>query len=445
MGVLLQAFYWDCPREEGREFDWWDRVREEVPSLARAGFTSLWLPPAHKAANIGGPSMGYDPYDYYDLGEIDQKGSVPTWFGSRHDLDRLIARAHEAGMTLLADMVVNHNSGADGKERNPITGEMRWTRFNPGSGRFPRDWACFHPNDYESWDAGTFGDMPDLSHRNPYVFGEILNLARWLIEEVGFDGFRYDYVKGYGGTTVEAIQEYRYIRDGKPVHPYGVAEHWDTAAAIDRWIDVTNFSNTNPVDAFDFPLRETLKRLCDEWRFPLRELRTAETLLRIDPTTTVTFVENHDLRDPGRPIVHDKLLAYAFILTHEGYPCVFWKDYFREGLAMPGTPHGIEALVGVHERHAGGGTEILHADDDLYVMRRPGHGPQSGLVFVLNNRGDAWNGARVAAGRPGTALRPAAWWSATDGSRPHDRTVEEDGKADVWAPPRGYAVYVPAP
>lgn len=44
----------------------------------------------------------------------------------------------------------------------------------------------------------TFGDMPDLSHRNPHVYAEILNLMRWLIEEIGFDGFRYDFVKGYG-------------------------------------------------------------------------------------------------------------------------------------------------------------------------------------------------------------------------------------------------------
>lgn len=51
---------------DGREFEWWDFVRSKVPSLAAAGFTSLWLPPAHKAANISGPSMGYDPYDPYD-------------------------------------------------------------------------------------------------------------------------------------------------------------------------------------------------------------------------------------------------------------------------------------------------------------------------------------------------------------------------------------------
>ena len=78
MGVMLQAFFWDCPRVDKKEFQWWTYVRQQIPSLANAGFTSLWLPPVHKAANLAGPSMGYDPYDYYDLGEFDQKGSIPT-------------------------------------------------------------------------------------------------------------------------------------------------------------------------------------------------------------------------------------------------------------------------------------------------------------------------------------------------------------------------------
>jgi alpha-amylase len=61
MSAMMQAFYWNCPREDNREYDWWNYIREKIPSLAQAGFDSLWLPPAHKAANINGPSMGYDP------------------------------------------------------------------------------------------------------------------------------------------------------------------------------------------------------------------------------------------------------------------------------------------------------------------------------------------------------------------------------------------------
>jgi alpha-amylase len=443
MGVMLQAFYWDCPKEEQKEFQWWNFVRGKIPALAKTGFTCLWLPPAHKAANIFGPSMGYDPYDYYDLGEFDQKGTLPTWFGSKKDLLALISAAHKNGLEVIADMVINHNSGADAAEVNPLTGQSRWTRFTPKSGKFPRNWECFHPSMYESWDEGAFGDMPDLSHRNPYVYTEILKFARWLIEKVGFDGFRYDFVKGYGANTVTTIQEYRYMRAGQPFKPYGVAEFWDNARAIENWVDLTNFSNSNPVDAFDFPLRETLKALCDQFGFSLRSLTTAETVLRAQPQTTVTFVENHDLRDEGRPIVNDKLLAYSFILTHEGYPCVFWKDYYNYNLALESTPNGIAALVQAHEKFAGGATQVLYADDNLYIMQRSGYEDKPGLIYVLNNRGDAWNGAQVTTRWQNTSFVPVAWWGKTDHYRPYNQQTNADGSGQFYAAPRGFAVYAP--
>lgn len=443
MGVMMQAFYWDCPRRDGLEFQWWNAVRAKVPALAQTGFTSLWLPPVHKAANLGGPSMGYDPYDYYDLGEYDQKGSIPTWFGTKQDLLALIETAHAHGISLIADMVINHNSGADGQELNPISGQKRWTLFRPKSHKFLRNWECFHPNNYERWDESTFGDMPDLSHRNPYVFGEVINLARWLVEEIGFDGFRYDYVKGFSAGVVTALQEYRYLRNGQPFVPYGVAEHWGSASSSENWVNLTNFSNVNPVDAFDFSLREMLKALCDQYGFSLRNMLVWETLLGKQPHTTVTFVENHDLRDEGRPIVNDKLLAYSYILTHEGYPCVYWQDYYNFDLALEGTPNGIAALVKAHNSNAGGGTRVLYVDDDLYIMQRGGHENQPGLVYVLNNRGDRWHGAWVSTQWQGVEFEPVAWWSAADLSRPQDQFSGSSGSAQFYAPPRGYAVYAP--
>ena len=172
MGVLLQAFYWDCPRIENCEHGWWDLVKQRLPAIAQAGFTALWLPPANKGASW--ESMGYDPYDYYDLGEFDQKGGVPTWFGTRAELLDLIQSAHGLGLQVYADMVFNHNSGADEQELNPLDGQSRWTKFTPRSGQFPRDWTCFHPSRYEVRDLETFGGMPDLCHRNPQVYVELI-------------------------------------------------------------------------------------------------------------------------------------------------------------------------------------------------------------------------------------------------------------------------------
>jgi alpha-amylase len=438
MGVMMQAFYWDCPDIEGKPFQWWNHVRGEVPRLAAAGFTALWLPPANKAAN--NVSMGYDPYDFWDLGEFDQKGSAATWFGTRAELESLIGDAHAANLQVYADYVIDHCSGADAQEVSPLDGISRWTKFTPKSGKFPRDTNSFHPSRYETWDAMSFGGMPDLCHRNPAVYTAFLENAEWLINEIGFDGFRFDFVKGYGGWMVRAIQELRGLRGEATFKPFSVGECWDNSRTIGDWLNETNAWSDNPVTAFDFPLRYRLRDLCQVYGFSLRGLTAGGTVLADDPARAVTFVENHDVvRDDA--IHTDKMLAYAYILTHPGYPCVFWQDYYTWGLALPGEPSGIDALVRVHEDHAGGDTQILYCDDDLYIMQRTGWENQSGLVFVLNNRG-AWHGATVRTNRPNTNFSPVAW-RGQDLGTPLPKHTAPDGTADFWAPPRGYAVYVP--
>ena len=442
MGVIMQSFYWDCPRIEGKEYQWWNHVKGQVSSLKAAGFTALWLPPACKAANIAGISMGYDPYDFYDLGDINQRGSKKTWFGSKDELLSLIQTAHKSGVDVYADIVINHNSGGDAEELNPIDQCRRWTKFTPRSGKFMRDYTCFHPSPYENWDQETFGDMPDLCHRNPYVYTQVIEYARWLLEEIGFDGFRYDCVKGYGGWMVRAIQELRALRNGKPIRPFGVGECWDSDRKIDDWLDETNAWSDNRAGAFDFPLRERLKDLCDAYGYSLRNLADGGTLMKDRSTEAVTFVENHDVVR-SNPIINDKMLAYAFILTHEGYPCVFWQDYYALNLGLAGEKSGIAALVRAHEDHAGGATSILHVDDNLYIMQRGGAGNQKGLVFVMNNRGEAWNGAWVATQWNNIRFVPVAWRGREGAAAPQEQTTQGNGWGQFYAPPRGYVVYVP--
>src|ERR1035438_4086756 len=69
--------------------------------------------------------------------------------GNRAELEALIAKAHAHGVGLYADMVINHNGGADEEEVNPLDGQKRWTKFKPKSGVFPRDYNHFHPSRYE--------------------------------------------------------------------------------------------------------------------------------------------------------------------------------------------------------------------------------------------------------------------------------------------------------
>jgi alpha-amylase len=153
-------------------------------------------------------------------------------------------------------------------------------------------------------------------------------------------------------------------------------------------------------------------------------------------------VENHDVAR-SHPITQDKILAYAFILTHEGYPCVFWQDYFNWDLGKPESPNGIAALVRIHEDHAGGPTRVLYADNDLYVMQREGIDQQRGLVLVINNRGDWWCGGRVQTRWRNTRFIPTAWSSRYDSAMPEEKWSDGNGTCDFWAAPRGYAVYLP--
>lgn len=451
MGVMMQAFYWDCPGVENRHFGWWPHVTGRIPELAAAGVTALWLPPVSKGADAR--SMGYDPYDYYDLGEFDQKGAVSTWFGSRADLNELIDTAHRHGMEVYADMVLNHNSGADGMQVNPLTGEPWWFQFDPKSGKFSRNADHFHPSLYETMEEvytteNPVGRMPDLVHRHPHVYKEILAYSRWLIEDVGFDGFRYDFVKGYGTWMIRSMQEFRYSKRGHApftYKPFGVAECWDSNRLIEEWLADANAWSDNLVSAFDFPLRDRLKKLCDDPAFSLSELAEPGTLVADQPFRAVTFVDNHDLLrlgDLSKPgVVNDKILAYAFVLTHEGYPCLFWQDYFNFSLGA--GPGGLADLAKIHESHAGGETDVLHAGRDLYIMQRKGHGNRPGLIFVLNNRRDVWGGAVVKTAWPNHHLVPAAWRGFDPGAPQPERTNDE-GMADVWAPPRGYSIYLPA-
>ena len=85
---------------------------------------------------------------------------------------------------------------------------------------------------------------------------------------------------------------------------------------------------------------------------------------------------------------------------------------------------------------------ILYVDDNLYVMQRNGQGVQRGLVLVLNNL-NTWNGAGVQTQWTDTRFSPEAWSGSNDTSVPEDKWTNGSGWAEFWAPPRGYAVYVP--
>ena len=440
------GFLLGSPKHDKKEHEWWNFIAEKVEDLGKAGFNALWFLRSRKPPSD--LSMGYDPYDYFDLGDFDQKGGTKTYYGNRAELEALIAKAHANGIGLYADMVLNHNSGADEEEVNPLDGEKRWTKFNPKSGKFPRDWNCFHPSRYEQvmMEGENFAGFPHLCHRNPVVYTAMFEYARFLIEELGFDGFRFDFVKGFGCMDDRTPREVSIRQRRQRVH---TLRRWrdvvGRAKISNAWLDKVNKLTDTQIAAFDFPLRYKLKDVCDKPNYDLRNLTDDGAVVMKRPLHAATFVDNHDMGDNA--IVNDKMMAYSFIMVHEGYPSIFWYDYYNNGLARPLTPNGIDALITAHQKYAGGDSQILHADPDLYIMQRVGYKDdkvdQPGLIYVLNNLGDKWSGTSVKTKWPNQKFVPIAW-DGHDTAHPDERTTDADGNSEFPAPPRGFAIYAPA-
>ncbi len=405
--VMLQAFYWDVP-----QYTWYNTINETLPEINASGFDSIWLPPPSKAQS-GGNSMGYDPYDYYDLGEFNQKGSIATRFGVKSHLISLLNHSRSLGLSVIGDLVLNHNSGGN-QEFNPNTNSSTYTDFSTVvSTKFLRGYNDFHPSTFETSDEGIFGGFPDLCHANPYVNESLLQWGEWLRDDIGYSGWRFDYVKGYHASMVEDWMDI--------VGGWGVAEFWDgNKDLIFDYLDSTG----NTVSAFDFPLYYTLRDFCNgDGSYDMRNLANPVYLgvMGNRPLQSVTFIANHDTDE----IVNNKMMAYAFILTSEGYPSIFWRDWRNPALKIP-----INTLIDIHNQFAKGSTTILYSDENFYIAQRNG---DPGCIIALND-GTEWRGEYIQSKWVNSTLSDYTGHAI-------DEETNSEGWTEIWAPPKGYTVY----
>ncbi|KZS41741.1 alpha-amylase [Aquimarina aggregata] len=414
-GIFMQAFYWDVePRGA-----WYDEVSKSIEDWAASGIDRIWLAPPGKAQS-GGFSMGYDPCDYFDLGEFDQHGTVETRFGSRQELENLIQKSHDNGLEVIADIVLNHNSGGQ-LEANPNTGTDTFTKFDPASGLFPRTYDDFYPDETGATDESVFGGFPDLNHTKENVQNWLWkneNSVAKFYKSIGFDGWRFDFVKGFAPKWVTAWNE--------EVGGYSVGENFDgNEQVLKDWVDASG----SP--AFDFAcfyrLDETLDRNKD-----LTALGDAGNMLRkLDPAMAVTFTANHDTEkdeNPNNRISYgNKLLAYSYILTHDGYPTIFYLDYE----AFKGQ---LKTLMEINSTLAVGDIEILEASKDEYIMKRGGNGTNPGLILYMN-----------ISKQPKERVVKTNWINKklvdyTDNTR-LTPTTDAEGNTTIYAPAGGYAIW----
>jgi hypothetical protein len=87
----------------------WTEVEARIPEVALAGYGAVWLPPPTKAAD-GIYDVGFAVFDRFDLGQLDQRGTTRTRYGTLAELQSMVATAHRYGVRVYFDTVMNHNS-----------------------------------------------------------------------------------------------------------------------------------------------------------------------------------------------------------------------------------------------------------------------------------------------------------------------------------------------
>jgi galactose oxidase len=408
MGVLLQGFYKLPPNKalpspaDGKPGIpwWWDHLAAQAKPLSLAGFTAVWLPPVLKSALGAMPGAdGYGSFDDYDLGSKKQKGSIPTRFGKREDLQRCAAILRANGLDIYLDMVEHHRAGDGAHAPEAFVFRYLGANGTPAAGRFPKDPDNFLPQVPRDPNLGGSpkDDRPFARELAPingkpphYVFDNLIAASDWLTRAIDAQGYRLDDVKGLSTDFVLP-----FLNSKSMAGKFAVGEFFDgNRLLVNQWIFNPNGMKGRP-SAFDFPLKFLLTSMCNNpGRFNMADLDHAG-LVGISPLNAVTFVENHDTDlQPSQKIVINKMMAYAYILTSEGYPCIFYKDYSTDPGCFGLRPQ-IDNLIWIHEVLASGATEQRWKDFNVFSYERTG---SLRLLVALNNDPNATHTIRVATG-----------------------------------------------
>ncbi len=415
--------------------------------MAQAGFTAVWLPPVLKDERGSTPAAdGYSPFDDYDIGSRNQRGGIPTRFGKREDLQRCVAVLRGNGIDVYLDMVEHHRKGdidaAPFVFNYPGAGDgVLGPDGKPVPGRFPKVPNFFVPQVPRDPNLGgpVSDDAPfgrELAPINGLplhtVADQLTAAADWLTRALDVQGYRLDDAKGLSTDFL-----FPFLNNDAMAGKFAVGEFFDgNRTLVNGWV-----SNPKGMQgrssAFDFPLKFILTAMCNNpGRFNMADLDHAG-LVGISPMKAVTFVENHDTDlKSDQKIVTNKIQAYAYILTSEGYPCVFYRDYSDD----PGCyalKLQIDNLIWIHEKIAAGETQARWKDFNVFAYERMGG---SHLLVALNNDATGPHTITVATGfGPGVTLHDYT------GHARGDVTTDAGGAVTITIPAnsagKGYVCY----
>ena len=345
-GVMLQGFYWDSFTDTQ-----WANLESQADELA-SYFNLIWIPQSGKCLETYN-TMGYTPYYYFN-----QNSS----FGTEAQLRSMINTFKAKGLGTIADVVVNHHNtngwwSFPAETYKGVTYQFKTTDIvanDDGGGaatQAKKDGITLSSNNDE---GEGWGGMRDLDHKSSNVQTIVMAYVKYLVDDLGYTGFRYDMVKGFSGTHVADYNNHAGVE-------YSVGECWDGTTTIRNWIDATKVNGWPTSAAFDFQFRYVVRNAANgnNWLRLGQQNGNNWPLMSDDYDNgnyrrwAITFVENHDTERRSKaeqdPLKKDTLAANAYMLAMPGTPCVFlkhWQDCKQDIKSMI----DVRKVAGIHSQ-----------------------------------------------------------------------------------------------
>lgn len=256
------------------------------------GVEGIWLSPVFESPTY----HKYDTTDYYKIDES---------FGTMDDLRELVALCHERNVKLILDLVLNHTGDRNewfksfcSAHRHSETENEYYDfyTYNDSISKGSRHFLKI-PSGDEFYECNFSSNMPELNFDNPKVYETMLEVARYYLEDIGVDGFRFDAAKYiYYGEEPKNVEFWtRYMADLKKIKPdiYTVAEVWDSDSLTTKYAPALNCFNFTMAQV-DGMIAQTTKR--GDVNLFVRYLGSyIDTITELNPSAMpVSFIANHD-------------------------------------------------------------------------------------------------------------------------------------------------------
>lgn len=364
----------DLTQYQGGDFQ---GVIDKLDYIKDLGFTAIWISPVVKN-DIGG-YHGYWADDFYKTNEH---------FGSLEKLKELVKKAHEKGIKVIVDLVVNHTG--------PGFSKVNDSKY--------ANW--FHPridisdyNDQKQVENGWLAGLPDLNQENPEVSKYLIDMSKWWIKETGIDGYRLDTFrhvpKDFWITFSKEIKKvypgFYLIGEVFSGDPSYVGGYQDSGA--DGFLDFPTYYAANDVFKGDKPASY------------LGEMINNEGSIYKNRNLMGTFIDNHDVPRFVAQIYNlkdEKLKsALTFMMTYTGIPVMYYgTEIGMDGGTDPDNRRNmdfnvkspitdyVKKLTSIRNSNKAltmGNIEVLKSDDNILCYSRTF---ENNTVIVAFNTSD---------------------------------------------------------